>query len=149
MRRRLASWPRWPCPWPAAGASSATTSSSATTTLPTLPATTTTTMAPTTTVAGPTEYMVKRGDTLRKIAAKFGTSVDAIMAINPKIKDPSKIQAGQRIMIPPPDASGADDRPRGHGPRQLDAAARPEPRGRSPRQLPAAVRLGQGRRCRP
>jgi len=78
------------------------TSSSASTTLPTLPPTTTTSVPPSTTVAGPTEYVIKRGDTMRKIAAKFNTSVEAIMAINPKIKDPSKIQAGQRILIPPP-----------------------------------------------
>jgi LysM repeat protein len=81
------------------------TSSSASTTLPTLPATTTTTVPPSTTAAGPIDYVIKRGDTMRKIAAKFNTSVDAIMAINPTIKDASKIQAGQRIMIPPPDPS--------------------------------------------
>lgn len=80
------------------------TSTSASTTLPTLPPTTTTTVPPSTTVAGPAEYVIKRGDTMRKIAAKFNTSVEAIMAINPKIKDPSKIQAGQRILIPPPTA---------------------------------------------
>lgn len=78
------------------------TSSSASTTLATLPPTTTTTIPVPTTAAPPAEYVIKRGDTMRKIAAKFNTSVEAIMAANPKIKDASKIQAGQRIVIPPP-----------------------------------------------
>ncbi len=78
------------------------TSSSASTTRATRPPTTTTTIAVPTTPAAPAEYVIKRGDTMRKIAAKFNTSVEAIMAVNPKIKDASKIQAGQRILIPPP-----------------------------------------------
>ena len=52
---------------------------------------------------------------MRKIAAKFNTSVEAILAANPKIKDPNKIQAGQRIMIPPPTT------PPVHAPRRTTA----------------------------
>ncbi len=73
-----------------------------TTTLLTLPATTTTAVPVVTTTAAPAEYVIERGDTMRKIAAKFNTSVEAILAANPKITDPNKIQAGQRIVIPPP-----------------------------------------------
>ena len=84
------------------------TSSSASTTLPTLPPTTTTTIPVPTTPAPATDYVIKRGDTMRKIAAKFNTSVEAIMAVNPTIKDASKIQAGQRILIPPPTPAAAE-----------------------------------------
>ena len=98
------------------------TSSSASTTLPTLPATTTTTVPPSTTVAGPTEYVIKRGDTMRKIAAKFNTSVDAIMAVNPTIKDREQDPGRSADHDPPAGPVGADDRTRGDGPGQLDAA---------------------------
>jgi LysM repeat protein len=74
--------------------------SSASTTLPTLPATTTTTLAVATTLAGPIEYVIERGDTMRRIAGKFNTSVEAILAVNPDITDQNKIQAGQKILIP-------------------------------------------------
>jgi LysM repeat protein len=82
----------------------AKTSTNSTTTLATLPATTTTAAPVATTLPTPTEYEIARGDTMRKIAAKFNTSVEAILAANPKVTDPNKIQAGQRIIIPPPTA---------------------------------------------
>jgi LysM repeat protein len=83
------------------------TGSPASTTLPTLPVTTTTTLAVPTTLAGPIEYVIERGDTMRRIAGKFNTSVEAILAINPDITDQNKIQAGQTILIPPPTAPAA------------------------------------------
>ena len=45
-------------------------------------------------------YVVKAGDTLGAIAVKFHTTVKALMAANPQITDPSKIQVGQHIKIP-------------------------------------------------
>ena len=45
------------------------------------------------------EYSVKRGDTLSGIAAKYGTTVAAIMVLNPIIKDPNKIQVGWKLRI--------------------------------------------------
>lgn len=45
-------------------------------------------------------YTVVAGDSLYKIAQKFGTTVDAILRVNPQITDPNKIQVGQRICIP-------------------------------------------------
>jgi LysM repeat protein len=45
-------------------------------------------------------YYVVRGDTLRKIAAKFSTTVDAILQINPQISNPNVIYVGQAIAIP-------------------------------------------------
>jgi LysM repeat protein len=49
--------------------------------------------------AGGTYYAVK-GDTLRKIAAKFGTTVDAILKLNPQITNPNVIYVGQTITVP-------------------------------------------------
>ena len=45
-------------------------------------------------------YYVKKGDTLRKIAEKFGTTVDALLKLNPGIKDPNRIYAGQALKVP-------------------------------------------------
>lgn len=45
------------------------------------------------------EYVVKKRDTLSGIAKKNGTTIDAIMALNPQIKDPNKIYTGQKIRI--------------------------------------------------
>lgn len=45
-------------------------------------------------------YYAQRGDTLRKIAAKFNTSVDAILKVNPQISNPNLIYVGQAISIP-------------------------------------------------
>lgn len=47
-----------------------------------------------------TVYIVQPGDTLFKIAQRFGTTVSAIVAANPAITDPSKIFPGQKILIP-------------------------------------------------
>jgi LysM repeat protein len=50
--------------------------------------------------AGGQTYYAVRGDTLRKIAAKFNTTVDAILKVNPQIKNPNLIYVGQAITIP-------------------------------------------------
>ena len=44
-------------------------------------------------------YYVQRGDTLRKIAAKFNTTVDAILWVN-DIGNPDRIYVGQAIILP-------------------------------------------------
>jgi LysM repeat protein len=44
-------------------------------------------------------YTIKRGDTLGAIAAKFGTSVSNLMALNPHIKNANLIYAGDTIRI--------------------------------------------------
>jgi LysM repeat protein len=45
-------------------------------------------------------YYVQKGDTLRKIASKFSTTVDAILKVNPQITNPNVIYVGQAIKIP-------------------------------------------------
>ena len=49
--------------------------------------------------SGQTYYVVK-GDTLPKIAAKFNTTVDAILRVNPQSTNPNVIYVGQAIAIP-------------------------------------------------
>jgi LysM repeat protein len=44
-------------------------------------------------------YTVVKGDTLAKIAARFGSSVQAI-AVASGIADPNKIEVGQELLIP-------------------------------------------------
>ncbi len=50
-------------------------------------------------VTGGQTYYVQRGDTLKKIAAKFNTTVDAILQLN-HILNPDLIYVGQGITLP-------------------------------------------------
>jgi LysM repeat protein len=60
---------------------------------------TATTQGGTTTVATQRKrYRVQRGDTLESIAAKFGTTVEALIELNPDI-DPLALSPGQRIRV--------------------------------------------------
>ena len=49
---------------------------------------------------GQTTYVVQRGDTLSRIAQRFGTTVTAIMQANPAIRNPNLIYVGQVLVIP-------------------------------------------------
>ena len=53
------------------------------------------------TPTAPTEvfYTVQSGDILSRIAKKYGTTVDAIMKLNPKITNPNLIYVGQKIRV--------------------------------------------------
>lgn len=44
-------------------------------------------------------YIVQRGDTLLKIAARHGSTLDELLSLNPSIKDPDKINVGQLINV--------------------------------------------------
>lgn len=55
---------------------------------------------------GVTVYTVKKGDTLSQIAAKYGTTYQAIAAYN-GIKNPNAIRIGQKIKIPASTAPAA------------------------------------------
>lgn len=48
---------------------------------------------------GPIQYTVQPGDSLTRIAAKYGVTVDAISRAN-NISDPNLIQIGQKLIIP-------------------------------------------------
>jgi peptidoglycan endopeptidase LytE len=45
-------------------------------------------------------YTVQSGDTLRKIADRLNTTVDAILKVNPQIGNPNLIYVGQVINLP-------------------------------------------------
>jgi hypothetical protein len=53
----------------------------------------------------PVVYTIKKGDTLSKIAAKNGITVEQLLAANPDIKNPNKVGEGQQIIIPVPSAA--------------------------------------------
>jgi LysM repeat protein len=50
--------------------------------------------------ANTTVYTVQRGDWLSAIARRFNTTVNAILAVNPQIRNPNHLYVGQRIYIP-------------------------------------------------
>jgi LysM repeat protein len=54
----------------------------------------------------PQVYVVAKGDTMSKIARKYGVTIDEILAVNPQIKNPNKIQIGDEIVIPTPVEDG-------------------------------------------
>jgi LysM repeat protein len=45
---------------------------------------------------------VRSGDTLGRIAGRFGVSLPAILAANPQVQDPNLIVTGQVLRIPSP-----------------------------------------------
>ncbi len=47
-------------------------------------------------------YIVRAGDRLSTIAGRFGTTTNAILALNPKVTDPNAIYSGQTIRLPGP-----------------------------------------------
>jgi len=47
-------------------------------------------------------YSIKSGDTLSQIAKKQGTTLKALLAANPNIKDANKIRVGQKIKLGSP-----------------------------------------------
>ena len=70
---------------------------------PTAPPTETATPTITPTPSGPFEYTVQQNDTLGAIAARFGTDIPTLLALNPSITPPSyNIFVSQKILIPPP-----------------------------------------------
>jgi LysM repeat protein len=73
-----------------------TTTAATTTTKLVLTGTTGTTTATTTTVGE--YYVIKSGDTLGSVAAKYDTTVEEVMALNPGF-DPTSLHIGQRIRV--------------------------------------------------
>ena len=56
----------------------------------------------------PTLYTIKKGETLSKIAAAHGITIEELLAANPDIKDPNRISEGQQITIPVPSEAPPD-----------------------------------------
>jgi hypothetical protein len=48
----------------------------------------------------PLTYVIQKGDNLTKIASKFNTTISAILAANPDIKNANDIKVGETIVIP-------------------------------------------------
>jgi len=57
-------------------------------------------MLTTTLAMADTTYTVQWGDTLAKIASKYGVTISELLSANPSIKNPSLIYVGQKITIP-------------------------------------------------
>jgi len=49
--------------------------------------------------AGVSTYIVQKGDTLKIIASRFGTTVDGLLKLNPEIKNPNLIYVGQTVRV--------------------------------------------------
>jgi LysM repeat protein len=45
-------------------------------------------------------HIVKKGDTLYNLAGKYKVELDAIIALNPQMKDPNQIDVGMKVKIP-------------------------------------------------
>ena len=84
-------------PSPGAGASSGASAAPAVSSEPTpLPSPT------------PQTYVIKKGDTLSKIATRFGVTIEDILAVKTEtIKDADRITVGQEIVIPVPLSVGS------------------------------------------
>lgn len=65
-------------------------------------------------------YKIVGGDTLSALARKYGTTISALMAANPSIKDPNKIYAGRTLNIPGKEEK--KEKP------ELEPKAEPEPK---------------------
>ncbi len=84
----------------AIAAACGTTDQASRETLPPIRTTSSTTSTTTTTLPeGQKFYKIQRGDTLARIAASFGVTVQSIVELN-GLANPDAIQAGQTIEIP-------------------------------------------------
>lgn len=57
----------------------------------------------------PQVYAIASGDTLSKVAKRFGVTIEELLAANPSITNPDKISIGQEIVIPVPPPSEVVD----------------------------------------
>jgi nucleoid-associated protein YgaU len=53
--------------------------------------------------ATPQTYVIVAGDTISKIARKFGITPEELLAANPQVKNPNKIKVGDELTIPAPE----------------------------------------------
>ena len=45
-------------------------------------------------------HTVAQGDTLWRIALRYGTTLEELLAVNPAIKNPNIIVVGQEVVLP-------------------------------------------------
>ncbi len=57
-------------------------------------------IGPTATFAQSCTYTVRAGDTLSQIATRQGTTVGAILQVNPTLTNPNRIRVGQQLQLP-------------------------------------------------
>ena len=81
-----------------AGSSGSPAGTTAVGTTTTRSATTTTASTSTTTTTARRFYTIQAGDTLDVVAAKYGTTVDDLVALNPGV-DPHALRIGQKIRV--------------------------------------------------
>lgn len=84
-------------------------------------------------------YTVARGDTLFRLAQKFGVAERALRAANPQIANPNRLVVGQRICIPQRATAG-------QGPSVPPPAAPPCKGGRLVRVSPGDTLASIGKR---
>ena len=64
-------------------------------------------------------YIIKKGETLSKIATDHGITLEQLLAANPTIKNPNKITEGQEIIIPTSEPTAPEE----FGPSESPAAS--------------------------
>lgn len=64
-------------------------------------------------------YIIKKGETLSKIATDHGVTLEQLLAANPTIKNPNKITEGQEIIIPTSEPTAPEE----FGPSESPAAS--------------------------
>ncbi|MFL5758007.1 MAG: LysM peptidoglycan-binding domain-containing protein [Chloroflexota bacterium] len=61
----------------------------------------------------PQTYTIATGDTLSRVAKRFGVTLEALLAANPQIKNPDRLGIGDVLVIPSASPSGASRAPSG------------------------------------
>ena len=75
-------------------------------------------------------HVVEKGDTIRRIAERYGSTVAAIVAANPELADPDRIRPGQELAIPGrdvPEVSGPAPTPKPGPTAKTKPKAKPTP----------------------
>lgn len=57
--------------------------------------------APDRPVMAPSTIEVRRGDTMAKLAERYGVTVDDLLGLNPEVRNPNLIRIGQTLRVPP------------------------------------------------
>jgi spore coat assembly protein SafA len=91
-------------------------------------------------LTGLTQHIVQKGDTLWKISKQHGVPLNELIAANPQIPNPDKIDEGMTVMVPTGGmASAPNEAPVTPYPAEMPAAPAPEPAGTLEGEEPEAV----------